>query len=131
MTEPPAGESKPQSGAHPITIEPSPNRVIVTFNGRTIADTTRAVVLREASLSPVQYIPREDVDMTLLQRTAHSSHCPFKGDAAYYSIAVDGRTAENAVWTYELPYDAVAEIKDRLAFYPSRVDAIEERSAPS
>jgi uncharacterized protein (DUF427 family) len=132
MTDPHASAApKPQSGDHPITIERSPNRVTVTFNGRKIADTTRAVVLREASLPPVQYIPREDVDMTLLQRTAHASHCPFKGDAAYYSIAVDGRIAENAVWTYEQPYDAVAAIKDRLAFYPSRVDAIEEQSAPS
>ena len=114
---------------HPITIAPNPNRVIVTFNGRTVADTTRAVVLREASLPPVQYLPREDVDMTLLQRTAHGSHCPFKGDAAYYSIAVDGRTAENAVWTYEQPFPAVAAIKDLVAFYPSRVDSIDEHAA--
>ena len=111
---------------HPITIAPNPKRVVVTFNGRTIADTTRAVELREATLPPVQYVPREDVDMTLLQRTSHGSHCPFKGDAAYYSIAVDGRTAENAVWTYEQPYPAVASIKDRVAFYPSRVDTIEQ-----
>jgi uncharacterized protein (DUF427 family) len=115
---------------HPITIAANPKRVVVTFNGRTIADTTRAVVLREASLPPVQYVPREDVDMTLLERTSHASHCPFKGDAAYYSIAVDGRTAENAVWTYEQPYPAVTAIKDRVAFYPSRVDAIEEREGP-
>ena len=111
---------------HPITIAPNPRRVVVTVAGPVIADTTNAVVLREASLSPVQYIPRTDVDMTLLRRTTHGTHCPFKGDAAYYSIEVDGRVAENAVWTYEQPYPAVGAIRDRLAFYPSRVDAIEE-----
>ena len=111
---------------HPITIEPNPNRVTVMLGGRTIADTTAALTLREASLPPVQYIPRQDVDMAALQRTAHSTHCPYKGDAAYYSATVDGRSAENAVWTYENPYPAVAQIREHVAFYPSRVDAIEE-----
>ena len=111
---------------HPIGIEPSPKRVRVTFNGRLVADTTRALTLREASLAPVHYIPRSDVDMALLARTRHASHCPYKGDAAYYSVRVGGRTSANAVWTYEAPYPAVAEIEDHLAFYPSRVDRIEE-----
>jgi uncharacterized protein (DUF427 family) len=111
---------------HPITIAPNPKRVRVVFNGRVVVDTTRALTLKEATLRPVQYVPREDADMTLFERTAHASHCPFKGDAAYYSLKVDGRTAENAVWTYETPYPAVAEIDGRLAFYPERVDAIEE-----
>ena len=114
---------------HPITLDPNARRVIVRFNGRTIADSRRAVVLREASLPAVQYIPRADVDMTLLRRTAHGTHCPFKGDASYYTIQVDDRAAENAVWTYEQPYDGVAAIKDHLAFYPNRVDAIEEVAA--
>ncbi len=111
---------------HPITVAPNSRRVVVRFAGRTIADTTNAVVLHEASLPPVQYIPRADVDMTLLRRTTHGTHCPYKGDAAYYTIEVDGRVAENAVWTYEQPYPAVGAIRERLAFYPSRVDAIEE-----
>jgi uncharacterized protein (DUF427 family) len=111
---------------HPITIEPNAKRVRVTFNGRVIADTTRALTLKETKLRPVQYIPREDVDMALLGRTSHATHCPYKGDAAYYSLNVDGRTAKDAVWTYETPYPAVAEIKERLAFYPDRVDRIEE-----
>jgi uncharacterized protein (DUF427 family) len=111
---------------HPIGIEPNPGRVRVTFNGRVVADSKGALTLREANLPPVHYIPRTDADMTLFQRTAHASHCPYKGDAAYYSLVVDGRTSENAVWTYEAPYPAVAEIKDCLAFYPSRVDRIEE-----
>jgi uncharacterized protein (DUF427 family) len=111
---------------HPITIEPNPKRVRVVLNGRVVADSTRALTLREASLRPVQYIPRADADMSLLVRSTHASHCPYKGDAAYYSLRVDGRTAENAVWTYETPYPAMAAIKEHLAFYPERVDRIEE-----
>lgn len=114
---------------HPITVVQNPNRVRVRFAGRVIADTTRALALREASYTPVQYIPRDDVDMALLARTAHKTHCPYKGDAAYYSIAADGRTAENAVWTYEQPYPAMAVIAGHLAFYRNRVDAIEETPA--
>ena len=110
---------------HPITIEPTPGRVVIRFNGRIVADTPKAFTLREAGLPPVQYIPREHAAMELLERTAHHTHCPYKGDAAYYSIGVDGRTATNAIWTYEAPYPAVAAIKDHLAFYPDRVDAIE------
>jgi uncharacterized protein (DUF427 family) len=111
---------------HPITIEPSRKRVRVLFNGRIVADTIRALTLKEASLRPVLYIPRADADMSLLVRSAHSTHCPYKGDAAYYGLAVDGRTTENAVWTYEAPYPAMAAIKEHLAFYPDRVDRIEE-----
>jgi uncharacterized protein (DUF427 family) len=111
---------------HPITIEPNPKRVRVTFNGRVVADTARAVILREASLRPVFYIPRADADMAAFVRTTHATHCPYKGDAAYYTLEVDGRSSANAVWTYEAPFPAMAQIKDHLAFYPSRVDAIEE-----
>jgi uncharacterized protein (DUF427 family) len=111
---------------HPITIEPNPKRVRVVFNGRVVADSTRALTLREASLRPVQYIPRADADMSLLVRSTRASHCPYNGDAAYYSLSVDGRSAENAVWTYEAPYPAMAEIKEHLAFYTDRVDRIEE-----
>ena len=111
---------------HPITIAPNPKRVCVLFNGRVVADTTRALTLREASYAPVQYIPRVDADMTLFARTAHASHCPYKGDAAYFSLNADGRVSENAVWTYEAPFPAMAEIKEYLAFYPNRVDTIEE-----
>jgi uncharacterized protein (DUF427 family) len=114
---------------HPITIEPNPKRVRVTFNGRVVADTTRALTLREASLRPVFYIPRADADMGAFVRTTHATYCPYKGDAAYYSLEVEGRASINAVWTYETPFAAVAEIKDHLAFYPSRVDAIEESAA--
>lgn len=110
---------------HPITVEPNPGRVTVTLNGRTVADTTRALEMRETGYPAVQYVPREDVAMDLLERTDHATHCPYKGDAAYFSVKVDGRTAENAVWTYESAYPAVREIEGRLAFDPKKVDALE------
>jgi uncharacterized protein (DUF427 family) len=111
---------------HPITISRSGRRVRVRFAGRTIADTTRALTLKEPDYPAVHYIPRADADMSALTRTAHHTHCPYKGDASYFTIVADGRTAENAVWSYEQPFPAVAEIKECLAFYPNRVDAIEE-----
>jgi len=111
---------------HPITIEPNPNRVRVVFAGRTIADSTHALTLREASYKPAIYIPRDDVDMSALERTDHSSYCPYKGDCSYFSLQADGKVAENAVWSYEAAYEAVRPITSYLAFYPSRVDAIEE-----
>jgi uncharacterized protein (DUF427 family) len=114
---------------HPITVTPNPARVLVRVAGMLIADTRAALTLQEASYPPVQYIPRQDVDMKLLQRTDHSTYCPFKGDCSYYSIPSGGDRSVNAVWTYETPYPAVAQIKDYLAFYPNRVDAIEERPA--
>jgi uncharacterized protein (DUF427 family) len=111
---------------HPISIEPNPARVIVSIAGRTVADTRNALTLKEASYGAVQYIPRADVDMALLERTDHQTYCPYKGDCAYYSIPLGGERSVNAVWTYESPYMAVAAIKDHVAFYPRRVDAIVE-----
>jgi uncharacterized protein (DUF427 family) len=113
---------------HPITIEPNPMRVVVSIGGTVLADSRDALTLREAGYPAVQYIPRKDVDMTLLERSAHATYCPYKGDCAYFSIPSGGERAINAVWTYEAPYDAVAAIRNCLAFYPERVDAIEERS---
>ena len=120
---------KVPSAEHPITIEAHPSRVVVTVGGRIVADTSAALRLSEAAYPAVLYIPRRDVDMALLERTDHATYCPYKGDCAYYSIPAGGERAANAVWTYEAPYAAVAAIKDHLAFYPSRVDAIEERPA--
>lgn len=110
---------------HPITIEPAGVRVRVIAGGRTIVDTDRALALREASYPPVFYVPREDADMSLLSRTDHATYCPYKGEARYYSIPAGGDRSANAVWSYETPYEAVASIRDHLAFYPDRVDAIE------
>lgn len=113
---------------HPITIEANLKRVVVTVADRTVADSRAALTLREAGYRPVHYIPRKDVDMSLLQPTDHATYCPYKGDCAYYSIPAGGARSANAVWTYEAPYAAVAAIRDHLAFYPDRVDAIDERA---
>ena len=110
---------------HPITIAPSGTRVRVTVAGHVVADTMDALALREASYPLVLYVPRKDVDMAALEKTSHSTHCPYKGDAAYFSIPAGGARATNAVWTYEDPHDAVLAIKDHVAFYPDRVDSIE------
>jgi uncharacterized protein (DUF427 family) len=114
---------------HPITIDSNPNRLVVTVAGRVVADTRAALTLREANYPAVQYVPREDVDMTLLARTDHGTYCPYKGDCSYFSIPAGGERSVNAVWTYEDPYPAVGAIKEYVAFYPNRVDAIEERPA--
>ena len=116
---------------HPITIEHNPNRVVVTVAGRVLADTRNALVLREEGYPPVQYVPRKDVDLSLLERTEHATYCPYKGDGSYFSIPLGGDRSANAVWTYEAPYPAVSLIKDYLAFYPDRVDALEERMGNS
>ena len=112
---------------HPIAIEHNLKRVVVSIGGRVLADSRDALILREAGYRAVQYIPRKDVDMTLLERSAHTTYCPYKGDCAYFSIPSGGDRGINAVWTYEAPYDAVAAIRTHLAFYPERVDGIEER----
>jgi uncharacterized protein (DUF427 family) len=113
---------------HPISIERNAKRVVVKLAGEVIADSTDALTLREASYPPVFYIPRKDLNMTKLERTAHASYCPYKGDAAYFSIPLGGERSVNAVWTYESPYSAVEQIKDHVAFYTDRVDSIEELS---
>jgi uncharacterized protein (DUF427 family) len=112
---------------HPITIEANPARVVVSVAGRVIADTQDARTLREADYPPVQYIPLTDVEESLLEPTDHVTYCPYKGDCSYWSIPIGGERSLNAVWSYEAPFAAVAEIKDRVAFYPDRVDAITEQ----
>ena len=119
---------KVPDASHLITIEPSTSHIVVTAGGKTIADTRVSLTLREASYPPVHYIPRKDVDMAQLSRTDHSTYCPYKGDCSYYSIPAGGDRAKNAVWTYEMPYPAVAQIKDYVAFYPDRVDSIKIES---
>jgi uncharacterized protein (DUF427 family) len=109
---------------HPITITPTGEHIVVTVAGVCIADTREALTLREAAYPPVHYIPRKDVDMTRLQRNSHMTYCPYKGECVYYSIPLGGNRSVNAVWSYEAPYAAVAPIKDHIAFYPDRVDAI-------
>ncbi|WP_329740398.1 DUF427 domain-containing protein [Dyella sp. A6] len=110
---------------HPISIVRQPRRVLVKLAGKIIADTRDALTLSEASYAPVHYIPRKDVDMTLLQRSEHATYCPYKGECAYYSMPSGGERSTDAAWTYESPFDAVAIIKDHIAFYPDRVDSID------
>jgi uncharacterized protein (DUF427 family) len=106
---------------HPITIAANPKRVRVTLGGVVIADSTNALMLKEASYPAVNYVPRKDANMALLARTERMTHCPYKGDANYFSIVADGKTAENAIWTYETPFPAMTEITGHLAFYPDKV----------
>lgn len=117
-----------QNHPHAIRIEKHPKRVTVTWNGSVVAETKQALVLKEGPLPPAYYVPRQDVHVSYLQRTDHSTHCPFKGEASYFSVTVNGKTADNAVWTYENPIDDVAAIKDHLSFYKEKMDAIEESS---
>ena len=113
---------------HPITVAPNPKRVRVSVGGDVIAETTRALTLKEANYPAVQYIPREDAVPSKLQRTQHTTYCPYKGDASYFSIAAGGQTLENSIWTYETPFPAMREITGYLAFYPDKV-TIEELPA--
>jgi uncharacterized protein (DUF427 family) len=112
---------------HPISIQRNPARVVVSVAGRVIADTRNALTLHEADYPAVQYVPREDVDLSQLERTDHTTYCPYKGDCNYYSVPAGGKKSLNAVWTYEDPYPAVAQIKGHVAFYPDRVDKITEQ----
>lgn len=114
---------------HPITIEPARSRVVVKLAGQVIADTREALSLREASYPAVLYIPRKDVNLALLERTDHASYCPYKGEASYYSIPAGGSRSVNAIWTYEAAYESVKAIDGHMAFYPDRVDSIEELPA--
>ncbi len=123
---PPAG--RPASGldSHPnyqIDFVPSGKRVKVVFNGVVVADSSRAMVMRETRHQPVYYLPREDIRMELLQRTAHHTHCPFKGNASYWTLTVGDKTTENAAWSYEEPFEEAAQVKDYLAFYWNKIDA--------
>ena len=114
---------------HPISLQHNPARVVVSVAGRVIADSRNALTLREADYLTVQYIPRADVDLSQLERTDHATYCPYKGECSYYSVPAGGKKSVNAVWTYENPYPAVAQIKGHVAFYPDRVDEIAERLA--
>lgn len=110
---------------HPIAITTNPKRVRVSLHGEVIAETSHALTLQEANYPPVQYIPRDDAYPAVLKRTDHRTFCPYKGDASYFSIVSAGKVLENAIWTYETPYNSVKQIAGHLAFYPDKV-TIEE-----
>ena len=110
---------------YPLEIAPSGKSVRVTLGGEVIAEANDAFVMTELDYSPAYYIPIGDVRLDLMEKTDHSSHCPFKGNASYWKINAGGQTAENAVWSYETPFDEVALIRETMSFYTSKVDAIE------
>ena len=111
---------------HPITITPNPHRIRVMLGGFIVAETTQALTLQEATFPPVLYIPRGDVHMDLLDPTEHRTHCPYKGDASYFTVNGGGLVRENAAWSYEEPTSSVSAIKEHIAFYPEKMDDIEE-----
>ena len=106
---------------HPITIAPAKGRVVVRFQGEVVADTHAALELKEANYPPVFYIPRGDAKMAHFARSEHHTTCPYKGEASYFSLVAGTHRAENAVWSYETPYPAMAAIAEHLAFYPNQV----------
>jgi len=111
---------------HPIVVAPAPGRVVVRWRGRTAADTSRALELREANYPPVLYIPRGDADMRLFAPSAHETTCPYKGRASYFTLRDGDEVDANAVWSYEAPKSGVEAIKDHLAFYPDRVEIVRQ-----
>lgn len=124
----PQGRPGASAGGHTVTITGNRHRVRVIHGGVTMADTQAALTLAETGLPDVFYFPRADVNMARLERSTHTSHCPFKGDASYFHLRTEDELIENAVWSYETPFEQVKEIKDYLAFYPSRVDRIDQTS---
>ena len=114
---------------HPITVTPAARRWRAKFAGHVIADSADALILQEANYPPVVYFPRADVSMSYMTRTDRATYCPYKGDAAYYTLLMDGQLAENVVWTYELPYPAMEQIAERLAFYTDKVEVYEVTDA--
>src|SRR5258706_14343049 len=107
---------------HPITVAPADVRVVVRAGERVVADTTDALALQESTYPVAYYIPLADVDQNLLRRTDHSTYCPYKGDASYYTVVTPERELENSVWSYETPYPAVQSIEKRVAFYTDRLE---------
>lgn len=108
--------------SHPITVTPTDAVVTVVVDGREIARSTYALTLQEGSYPAVQYVPLTDVDPAVLAPSATTSYCPFKGDASYYDLVLGDVRLDAAGWTYAHPHDAVASIRDHVAFYPDRVD---------
>jgi uncharacterized protein (DUF427 family) len=115
-------EMKVPGPDHPITIAADPRRYQVVYNGHVIVDSRGALLLKEATYKAVLYFPREDADMAYFTRTEHTTYCPYKGEAHYFTLLMDGRFADNAVWTYEAPYPAMEQIRGRVAFYPNQVE---------
>jgi uncharacterized protein (DUF427 family) len=111
------------TAAHPITVEPTGKHVTVRINGEVVADTDNALTLQESTYPAVQYIPSRDVAPSVMRASDTETYCPFKGDASYYHVVTSsGETVEDAIWTYEQPYPAVALIAGHVAFYADKAD---------
>lgn len=111
------------TASHPITVEPTGKHVTVRVNGEVVAETDNALTLQESTYPAVQYIPRSDVVQSVLSSSDTTTYCPFKGDASYYTVTTSaGDVVEDAIWTYEQPYPAVADIVGHVAFYPDKAD---------
>jgi uncharacterized protein (DUF427 family) len=122
----PGWEKKPE---HRVDLHPEGKRVRVTYAGAVIADTTAALRVEETGHGPVMYIPAKDMRLDLMKKTGHSTYCPFKGTASYWTLEVgkggEAKSSENAIWGYEAPYDEMAGLAGYYAFYGNRVDSIE------
>ncbi len=110
------------TASHPITVTPTGRHVVVRVNGEVVAETDAALTLQESSYPAVQYIPMADVAADRLRPSDTATYCPYKGDASYYDVVLDGHTVEDAIWTYARPYPAVAQIAGHVAFYPDKAD---------
>ncbi len=120
------GAGAPESGDYEIRFVPSDKRIRVEFNGTWVADSSNAMVVYETRVPPMYYFPIDDVRMDFLERTDHRTHCPFKGNASYWSLKVGGEEVENAVWAYEEPYSDAEQLAGYVSFYQSKVSAIYE-----
>lgn len=118
-------EIKTPGPDHPITVEKNPARVVVRVGDKVVADTNAALSLRESNYPAVQYIPLDDVDKAMLKDSDTTTYCPYKGDAAYYTLVTADGELTDAIWTYREPYPAVAEIANHVAFYPNKVSITE------
>jgi uncharacterized protein (DUF427 family) len=107
---------------HPITVTRAPTRVQVLFAGHLLADSGDVLVLKEADYDPVYYFPRKDIEMAVLQHSDHRTHCPYKGDASYFTIMRDATIVENVAWSYVSPLSGRSDIAGRIAFYPQHVE---------
>jgi uncharacterized protein (DUF427 family) len=110
---------------HRVNLIPDKHRVRVMFGGKVIADSTATLRCEETGHGPVHYIPAKDMTRDLMKKTAHTSYCPFKGTASYWTIDTGKASSENAIWGYEAPYDETAQLAGHFAFYSTRVDSIE------
>jgi uncharacterized protein (DUF427 family) len=117
-------EIRQPTAEHPITVEPTGKHVTVRVNGAVVAETDAALTLQESTYPAVQYIPLADVVGSALHRSESTTYCPYKGEASYYHVTAAGDTVDDAIWTYEQPYPAVAPIAGHVAFYAEKADVV-------